>query len=80
MGEQTDGELFLRFEQLTVLAIDIAGFAQKQRATRSDFKLSWLVRPLVHRCREKRFALSRQDIRWVMRRAAQELGSRASCL
>ncbi|MFG6417329.1 hypothetical protein ACG02S_25895 [Roseateles sp. DC23W] len=77
MGEPTEGELFLRFEQLTVLAMDIAGFAQKQRATRFDFKLAWLARPLVRRCRQRRFALSRADIQWVMRRAAEELDSRA---
>lgn len=75
MSESTEGELFLRFEQLTVLAVGIAGFAQKQRATRSEFKLAWLARPLVRRCRQKRFALSRADIQWVMRRAAEELES-----
>lgn len=74
MDERTDGELFLHFEQLTVLAIHMAGMTRTQRASRPDFKLDWLVRPLIRRCRQKRFELGRQDVRWVVQRASQELG------
>lgn len=73
MREPTEGELFLRFEQLRVLALDVAAYAQNRRLMQPDFKLEWLARPLIRRCRLKRFELSKTDVGWVMRRASQHL-------
>jgi hypothetical protein len=73
MREPTEGELFLRFEQLRALALDVAAYAQKRRLIQPDFKLDWLARPLIRRCLQNQFELSRSDVRWVMQRASEHL-------
>ncbi|WIV99679.1 hypothetical protein [Kinneretia aquatilis] len=75
MNDLSEGELFLHFEQLSVLALDLVCYTQKRRATKPDFKLQWLARALIRRCRQKRFELSKADVRWVMLRAAEQLSA-----
>ncbi|MDR7334286.1 hypothetical protein [Roseateles asaccharophilus] len=62
-----EGQMFLRFEKLNDLADQLVSVATRRRAHSAGFKVAYLARPLMRQSNEKCWALTRADVRWLIR-------------
>lgn len=72
-GEPTEGELFLRYEQLVNLAEDLLQAARRKLAADPGWQLKTLLDKVRQEVAAGNWALSDSELGWVLKRVEQRL-------